>query len=408
MYSYVARQAILDADMNVHAYELLFRNGKGNSFPDDMCPDQATSKILTQNHLTTGLDSITNNKPAYINFFEDTLLHRFPNSLDPNKVVVEILETVNVSPELLKTCRRLKKQGYKLALDDHDFDAKWDIFLPYIDIVKVDVQQFNILQVSKYIRRIAGLGVTLLAEKVETKEEFEKLKALGFQFFQGYYFARPEVLKKKALPSSKLSLIELISESSSRVLDLDKISQIIERDVALSYKLLRFINSPIFHKGNKIGSLRHAVTYMGEPELKKFISLVALANLNNEKPSELLSLSISRARFCELLAQKRGQGKNPPTAFLTGMFSLVDAMLDESMEAAIEKLPLVDEVKKALIENAGDLGNYLLLAQHYELANWQKMEALAAKLAIDADLVQQYYSEALLWADGLLAEHSVS
>jgi EAL and modified HD-GYP domain-containing signal transduction protein len=405
MYSYVARQAIFDINMQVHAYELLFRNGKKNSFPADTRPEQATSKIITQNHLTSGLEEITGDKLAYINFCEDGLINRFPSSLDPQKIVVEILETVSMSKELLTVCRQLKKQGYKLALDDHDFDNKWDILMPYIDILKIDVQHFNILQLSKYVRRIAGSGITLLAEKVETKDEFEKLKLLGFQLFQGYYFAKPEVLQKKALPSNKLNLLELITESNKTQLNLDKISQIVERDVSLSFKLLRFINSPMFYLKEKIGSLKHAIAYMGEPELKKFISLVALANLNDEKPSELLSLSISRARFCELIAKHNNDVQNPPTAFLTGMFSLVDAMLDEEMQSVLEKLPLLDQIKQALIAEQGDLGMYIGLVRHYEKANWSQAESIANKINLSAETMQAYYSDALNWADNLLAQH---
>lgn len=401
METYVARQAILDINSDVHAYELLFRDGVDNSFPLNMCPDQATSKILAQNHLMTGLETLTGGKDVFINFYEDTLLNRFPTSLDPDTTVIEILETVPISSELLDACRHIKKQGYRLALDDHDFDPKWDIFLPYIDIIKVDVLQFNILQISKYVRRIAGFGVTLLAEKVETREQFEQLRTLGFTLFQGYYFARPEILKKKALSSSKLNLLQLISESCSIKLDLEKIANIIERDVALSYKLLRFINSSAFGRSQKIGSLKHALIYMGEAELKKFIALLALANLNDEKPSELVALSVARARFCGQVANLMHEAENPPTAFLTGMFSLVDAMLDEDMLSLLKNLPVLDEIKEALITGQGKLGEYLQLALDYERANWQEMEEHADRLDLDTDEISRIYIEAVTWANSI-------
>ncbi|AWB66576.1 histidine kinase [Saccharobesus litoralis] len=399
METYVARQAILNDKAEVIAYELLFRDGVENCFPADMCPDQATSKILTQNHLMTGLETITQGKTAFVNFYEDTLLHRFPTSLDPENTVVEILESVPISSELLKACRHIKKQGYRLALDDHDFDPKWDAFLPYVDIVKIDVQDFTLLQIAKYVKRIDGSGVKLLAERVETPQQFEQLKMLGFDYFQGYFFARPEIMKRKTLTSNKLNLLELISASCSEKIDIEKVSDIIERDVALSYKLLRFINSSAFGRSQKIGSLKHALIYMGEAELKKFISLLALANLNDEKPNELLNLSVVRARFCGLLAQQRGDNENPPTAFLTGMFSLVDAMLDEEMVSLIEKLPVLDEIKQALTQGVGKLGMYLQLAKDYETANWSAVESGADDLSLSVDIVGSVYNQAIEWLD---------
>ncbi|EWH11549.1 EAL domain-containing protein [Catenovulum agarivorans DS-2] len=398
MYSYVARQAILDVEEKIVGYELLFRNGVENAFPD-ICPDQATSQILTSNHLTRGLESITDGKCTYINFFEDTLINRFPESLDPKNVVIEILESVEISEELLDACRALKKQGYRLALDDHNFDPVWDIFLPYIDTIKVDVRQFNILQISKYVRRIAGSGVNLLAEKVETREEFEQLKTLGFQLFQGYFFARPEIFKSKQIVANKLNLLQLISEAGSAQLNIDKVSEILAQDVALSYKLLRFINSAGFSTSQQITSLKHAIVYMGEAEVKKFISLLALANLSGDKPDEIMVLSLARARFCGHIAQMRGDDENPPMAFLVGMLSLVDALLDEPMDALAGKLPIADEIKQGLVEQKGILGLYLKLALSYEQAQWDEVETLAMALKAPIDHIHEFYQESLAWAD---------
>ncbi len=212
MYCYVARQPIFDRQKAVTGYELLFRDGVDNCFPN-VNADEATSKLITQHHLLLGVEKITSGKQAFINFSADTLIHHFPTSIDPKSMVIEILETVPISDELLTACKELHKMGYRLALDDHDFDAKWDVFLPYVSIIKVDVRMFNMLQISKYLRRIAKYPVTLLAEKVETADEYEQLKQLGFDLYQGYFFARPEMLKHKQLGSNKLNLLALISES---------------------------------------------------------------------------------------------------------------------------------------------------------------------------------------------------
>ncbi|NTS76622.1 EAL domain-containing protein [Catenovulum sp. SM1970] len=405
MDAFLARQAILDDKAQLHAYELLFRDGQSNSFPLDMCPDQATSKLLTQNHLATGFEEVTGDKKAFINFSEETLIHRFPNSIDPDTVVIEILEDVVISHALLKTVRQLHKAGFTIALDDHDFDPKWDIFLPYVNIIKVDVLQFNILQIAKYVRRISGFGITLLAEKVETREQFDQLKTLGFSLFQGYFFAKPEVLKKKTLSANQVNLLELICMSSRAELDLAAVNSIIEKDVALSYQLLRFINSSSFTKDAQIGDLKHALNYMGEAELKKFISLIALANLNEEKPSELLGLSVSRAHFCQKVADLRGDYQDPPSTFLTGMFSLVDALLDEEMASLMTKLPLLDEIKQALQNGEGTLGQYIKLARLFERGQWQAVEDLANTLNVDLDKLSEIYNQALSHTDLLLAQH---
>jgi EAL and modified HD-GYP domain-containing signal transduction protein len=404
MYSYVARQPILDVDKELFAYELLFRDGISNSFPN-VCPDEATSKILAQNHLLLGLEELTNGKLAFINFHEDALLHHFPTSLPAEEIYVEILEDVPISEELVIACKKLKSLGYKLALDDHDFDPKWDVFLPFIDMIKVDVKLTNILRISKYLRRLEGKkpkNLKLLAEKVETAQEFEQLKMLGFDYYQGYFFAKPEVVKQKSLPPNKMVLIELIGETAKIHMDIDKITQLIERDVSLSYKLLRFINSSAFSREQSIGSLKHALNYMGELELKKFIALIALANLGDGKPSELVNLSIIRARFCAQVANKRQDQENPPMAFLTGLFSLVDALLDQALETVVSKLPISPEIKTALISNDGYLADYLAMSVCYEKGKWQALEQLCGKLNVQSDDVSDFYQDALQWANSFI------
>ncbi len=403
MYCYLARQPILDADKKLYGYELLFRDGIDNCFPN-INADEATSKLITEHHLLMGVEKITGGVKAFINFSADTLIHHFPTSIDPSSMIIEVLETVPISTELLAACRELHRMGYKLALDDHDFDPKWDIFLPYVSVIKVDVRQFNILQISKYVSRIGHHAVTLLAEKVETAEEFTKLKQLGFTLFQGYFFARPEMLKHKKIPSSKLNLLMLIAESSKVNLDFAQLSAIVERDLGLSYKLLRFVNSASFAREKAIGSLKHAMIYMGEAELKKFIALLALANLSEGGPNELLNMSIVRGRFCDRLAELRGDPENPPAAFLAGLFSLVDALLEQPLINLLDDLPILPEIKEALLEGKGNLGAYLRLTKAYEFGDWDLQNQLCTELfGKEIDLHNEYLS-CIDWAHGLMQE----
>lgn len=396
MFAYVARQAITDRNQEIYAYKLLFRDGKSNCFPD-IAPDEATSKILASSHLTLGVEEITDGKLAFINFHEDSLLYRFPTSLDPQNVVIEIVETVPISERLVKACKHIRDLGYKIALDDHDFDPKWDIFLPYIHIIKVDIADCEYDLVAANMEKFKTAGVKLVAERIETLEEFERYKALGFDYFQGYYFAVPEVTKQKNIPSSKLTLLDLMNASSVANFDFERISKIIAGDVGLSYMLLRFINNPVVNKSNKITSLRHALNYMGEVEVKKFIALLALANLADGKSPELVQMSLVRAKFCELVAHARKDTDNPPTGFLVGLFSLLDALLDQDMENLVAKLPLSDELKFALCGQDSFLKQYLALAVALERANWSKVKRIAIQLKLNQRMLHSFYNEALKW-----------
>lgn len=400
MYGYIARQPIFNKAKETIGYELLFRDGEANAFPN-IDADEATSKLIMQHHLLMGVERVTSNKLAFINFSEETLLHHFPTSIKPESMVIEVLETVPPTPELLATLKYLKELGYQLALDDHDFDPKWDPFLPFISYLKVDVQQFNLLQISRHLRRVADYPFTLLAERVETAEQFEKLKLMGFQLFQGYFFARPEMLKHKQLSSNKANLLALMAEASARTLDFERLADICQRDLGLSYKLLRFIN----HSGQSqaITSVKHAMVYMGEAELKKFLALLVLANLQDGAPDELLRQSLVRARFCDALANHVKLIKNPPSSFLTGLFSNVHLIVEQPQDELLAQLPLVPEVKLALLKREGQFGHFLKLTEALEQADWPLTDDLLQSLPEGAELAPMYL-EAVAWAESILRQ----
>ncbi len=400
MYGYIARQPIFNKAKETIGYELLFRDGEANAFPK-IDADEATSKLIMQHHLLMGVEKVTSNKLAFINFSEETLLHHFPTSIKPESMVIEVLETVPPPPELLATLKYLKELGYQLALDDHDFDPKWDPFLPFISYLKVDVQQFNLLQISRHLRRVADYPFTLLAERVETAEQFEKLKLMGFQLFQGYFFARPEMLKHKQLSSNKANLLALMAEASACTLDFERLADICQRDLGLSYKLLRFIN----HSGQNqaITSVKHAMVYMGEAELKKFIALLALANLQGDAPTELLRQSLVRARFCDALANHVKLTKNPPSSFLTGLFSNVHLIVEQPQDELLAQLPLLPEVKLALLKREGQFGHFLKLTEALEQADWPLTDDLLQSLPEGAELAP-IYLEAVAWAESILRQ----
>ncbi len=400
MFAFIARQPILDREKEVFAYELLFRDGKRNCYPDTI-RDEETTKLIAKNYLTLGLDDISCNKKAFINFQSETLMKGLPSSMEPENVVVELVDTSFSHDGLLNICKHVKNLGCKLALEDYQLDPKWSDCLPYVDIVKVNTVQNNHDNISKNVHRLLDANVKLVAEKVETQQDFLIYRDMGFDYFQGYFFARPESVTQKNIPTSKLTLVELMGASSSESFNVDSINSVIEHDVGLSYMLLRFINNPMINKRYKITSLRHALNYMGEVEIKKFIALLALANLNDNKPIELLHLSLVRAKFCDLIAIEKNIGNNPPTGFLVGLFSLLDALLDQDMKTLLEKLPLVEQVKDALCGEKNELSVYLLLVKAFESGNWLKVIRIAGVLDIDQKRLHSLFNEAIVWGNGV-------
>jgi EAL and modified HD-GYP domain-containing signal transduction protein len=400
MFAFIARQPILDRDKKVFAYELFFRDGKNNCYPS-VERDTATSKLIAKNYQTLNLDDISCSKKSFINFQPETLMNGLPASLDPENVVVELLADRSGDSSLLDMCKHVKKMGFKIALEDSSLEPRWNEYLPFIDLLKVNTNTENLDFLTKNVKRFIDANVQLIADKVDTQNSFSTFRDMGFDYFQGYFFARPESVSNKNLPTSKLTLVELMGASSSESFDVESINNVIEHDVGLSYMLLRFINNPTINKRYKITSLRHALNYMGEVEIKKFIALLALTNLSDDKPLELLHLSLVRAKFCDLLGTEKNIGSNPPTAFLVGLFSMLDALLDQQMEYLIEKLPLVDEVKEALCGGQNDLSMFLMLVKAFESGNWLKVIRISKILEVDQKLLHSLFNEAILWGNGV-------
>ena len=397
MYFYAARQPILDVDKNLYAYELLFRDGVDNVFPG-IDENEATSRIIEGSQFSLGIEHLTGNKPAFINFTLDTILKNYPTMVPATSLVVEILETVQPSKALLESVIALKKQGYVIALDDYEHKPVWRHFFPYVDLIKIDLRAMNFDEIEQVIADISDFPeIKLLAEKVETSEEFEKCKELGFQYFQGYFFSKPEMVKTKTLSPAQMTLSELLYETSTADINLPKVTEIFERDINLSYKLLRYTNSAAFKRRAEISTIKQALVVLGKNELKKFLSLLFTASVSDDKPIELLNLAMVRARFCENLASLEGSADSS-MAFLTGMMSLIDAILDQSIELVMEQLPLSQEIKDALIKKEGVLADYLNLALAYEKGDWEHELKIEEALRLSDRQVPATYSNAINWA----------
>jgi EAL and modified HD-GYP domain-containing signal transduction protein len=393
---FAARQPILDRDKTLVGYELLFRDSVDNEFPD-IDGDEATSRLIEGSQFNFGLEDLTGNKPAFINFTLQTLLKGYPTLLSKDHVVVEILETVQPGKRLLAIVKDLKEKGYTVALDDYIHQPVWKHFYPFIDIIKIDFLTTDVNTIESVINAIKPYPqIKLLAEKVETHAMYQLALDLGFSFFQGFFFSKPEMVQSKALPPSEMALAELLYETSSTDLDLLKITNVFERDVNLSYKLLRYTNSAAFARRAEISTIKQALIVLGANEIKKLLSILFAAQVSQNKPVELIRLSLSRARFGELLAIQHNN-KNAGMAFLTGMMSVMDAILDESMEDVMEKLPLSPEIKEALLNDSGALAQYLNLVKYYEQANWDEANNMASQLGFDTNQVASAYHDSLSW-----------
>lgn len=399
MESFVATQPIFTAQLNVMGYELLFRNSFDNRF-DFFDENEATYQVVMNSCMTFGLDKLVGKHRAFINFTKRHLEEGLAELLPPSQVVIEILESVRPDQEVLALCQQLKSQGYILALDDFVFSPEYLPLLELADIVKVDF----LLTKTKGDRdlkcRFPNHKIKLLAEKVETMADFEEAKALGYELFQGYFFHKPTVVSRKALPVQQISYLELLKQLQSDSDNLKKVESIIKRDVSLSYQLLKYMNTPAFGFRQTIQSIQQAVTLLGPHKLFQWVSLMALRQQSSHKPHELVRSASLRARFCENLAIKLELRPLASGAFLMGMFSLLDAMLDIPMESLLEELPLPIEVKSALKGESNLLRKIYEIVLAYENGQWEKCLSFcqASHLApLTENVLVDCYLEAVEW-----------
>ncbi len=399
MYFYAARQPILDKDKKLFAYELLFRDSIDNIFPD-IDADEATTKMIEASNFNLGISEFTGNKPAFINFTLETLAQGYPETLTTEEVVVEILETVKPGKKLLAICKDLHQKGYTIALDDYIHQSVWQHFYPFISIIKIDWQDTSIATIKDVKVAIQDFPhIKLLAEKVETYEEYNQALELDFELFQGFFFAKPEMVKTKSLSPSQMAMAELLYETSKKDLDLASITSVFERDVTLSYKLLRYANSAIFKRRNEISTIKQALVTLGSEELKRFLGLMFASNINPDKPSELINAAMVRAKFCELMASEVKPPIDNSIAFLTGLLSLIDAIVDEELASILSKLPLAQEIKDTLLTRKGVMASLIMLLEFIERAEWSKTTTVMETLGLEKSDVIKSYNEAIAWAD---------
>lgn len=388
---YIARQPIYDRDLNVYAYELLFRDNKVNQagFIDG---DQATSDVIVNTFMEIGLNNIVGDRLAFINLTRSFVIDEKPISLPKERVVLELLEDIDADEAVILAMRRLVEQGYTLALDDFIYHESLRPLVENASIIKIDVMSLNEEQIRDHVTELRQYPLKLLAEKVENQAMYKYCVELGFEFFQGYFFAQPLIIQGQRLPNNRLSILRLLGRLQDSEISPKELEELVSQDVALSFRLLRYVNSASLSLPRKIESVHEAVVLIGIKNIKSWSLLLAMSSVDN-KPVELVVMAMIRGRMAELLAKKLDL-PNPESFFTVGLFSSLDALMDNTMEEIMTQLPLADHISEALLKQEGIHGEILTSVLAYERGNW---EAVGCKL-LPMPEIRHCYLEALKWA----------
>ena len=390
----LARQPIFNRKMQVVAYELLCRSCDLNEYTADG-GDMASSQVLLHTFTELSIHSVVGHHQAFINFTRTLLLT--PPPFDRRQLVVEVLEGQQIDAQMLHSLRSLREQGYTIALDDFELTDETRDLIPYADIIKLDVLQLSPDQIREHIDYLKPFGLTLLAEKVETYEMLEYCKDAGFDLFQGYFLARPKVIKGRKITENKQAVLQLLSVLHDPDVPLEQVEQLVARDPMLSYKLLRLVNSAAFALPRTIESLRQAITLLGLNIIKNWVNLLAMANLG-DKPMDLSIAALTRARMCEIIAATMSGKKRQDTFFTVGLLSTLDAFMDAPLEILLSNISLSEQLNEALLQHLGDEGKVLDIVEHYERAEWDKIDwDYLGSRNISPDTLSHIYLDALTW-----------
>ncbi|MDR3207879.1 MAG: HDOD domain-containing protein [Oscillospiraceae bacterium] len=396
MNQFLARQPIFDRNMNVYGYELLYRSdGEHNSAGALTDPDRATSELMVTGFHNIGVEKLTGGKRAFVNFTENLLREKVATLFSNRYLVVEILETVRESPKIIEACQQLKHDGYLLALDDFVYAEENRRLLGLADIVKVD---WLLPDVEENARRARNGNARLLAEKVETEEAFERARALGFSLFQGYFFSKPTILAQKKVDPMAAHYLQLVRLVNQEEVDFISLSKLIRRDVVLSYRLLRLVNSVYFGMQYQVSDIQNALAILGLAEIRKWICMLAMMGICAGKTDELVRVSMIRGRVMELYGCKYLGMKDAGHLFMTGLFSLIDVLLDLPMADALSQTSIADEVSAVLLGAPGPAVDMLRLLEAHERAAWSEAEKQAVVLGLSEEVFSKLYVDAVVWS----------
>ncbi len=393
---YFSRQPILNATGHVHGYELLFRNGPKPGHRRDRV--EAVETML-DGVVMFGLEGLTNGLPAFVTCTEDALVKELVLVLTPHLTVLCLPSRCAPSDKLIEALRRLKIRGYRLALDDFCWHDKPKPLMKLADYVRLDFKRSDVEE-QRQLGRIRGGATIAGAQKAETPEDYQAAAAMGFTLFQGNYFCRPVLLRKRKAPANCGLHFELVRETYRHPIDLGKISQLVRRDASLTYRLLRLVNSPVYAIQQEIRRIESAIIALGEETFRRVVSLAVISELNTNQPVEILHMALIRARFCELGANQCDHA--PAEQYLLGMLSLLPVLLGLPMEEITPTLPLRAEICEALAETSNPEPCLLDWLEFHERGEWEACDGIAAAHSLDSKELARCYEEAVLWAGASL------
>jgi c-di-GMP-related signal transduction protein len=388
---FVARQPILDRSQKVFGYELLFRNGLEDYFHTD---SEFASRSTLDSSLLFGLNTLCDGRRAFVNCTREVLLKDLITLLPPTQAVVEILETVEPDERVIAACRRLKQAHYPIALDDFAPNDPRTALCEFADILKIDIRATTSEQRATILGQY-GTKRQMLAEKVETQQEYRQAQDAGFVYFQGYFFCRPELMMTRDVPANRVHYLRLLESVCRPDLDMLELERLIKQEAAICYRLLRYLNSPLFGFSLQIKSIRHAMAILGERELRRWVRLVVTVGAAEQKCSELLLMALTRARFCELLSRPVASQSD---LFLMGLLSVMDAILEVSIETLLKQIPVDSETKAALLGQPGRLRPLYQLMLAQESGEWEQSGELARQLRLSSEEVAERWWQAMQWA----------
>jgi c-di-GMP-related signal transduction protein len=390
---YVARQAILDGRSRVHGYGLLFRDGSDSVFRGD---GAVATRTILDDTVLFGLDRYTNGLPAFINCSAETLTEQLVRVLPPAMTALLIPASVQPTPQLVAACVELRALGYRLVLDDYAWDAKFQQLLENADYVCVDFSALDAEARPKLRQQLSALSVTKIAKKVQTQADYQQAGAAGFTLFQGDYLCHPVVMKDRKVPTNRFLNFELLRHLNRDPVDLRRVSELVQRDPSLTYRLLRLVNSPFCALRQEVRSIESALLIIGEATFRRVATLAILSELNTGQPLEILQMALMRARFCALAAERCSL--DAAEQYLLGLLSLLPAMLGLLMEALTPSLPLRSQIRDAL-EGVGSPERSLLAwLEFHERGEWAACDAIAEANSLSAEQLMLCYGDAAVWA----------
>lgn len=389
---FVARQPILDRSQKVYGYELLFRNGIEDHFNAD--PDLAARSMLDSS-LLFGLNTLCHNSRAFLNCTREILLRDLITLLPPSQSVAEILEIVEPEDRVIAACKRLKAAGYLIALDDFSPNDPRIPLCDFADFIKIDIRATSLEERASMVRRFGSAKCRMLAEKLETPHEFYEARNMGFTYFQGYFFCKPELVVGREVPANRVRLLRLLEMASRPEIEMKELEKLLKQEASICYRLLRYLNSPVFGFSLEIKSVRHAMAILGERELRRWIRLIVTVNAAEQGCSELVLMGMTRARFCELLSTRLRSSND---LFLMGLLSIMDAILEIDMSTLLAQVPVDHEIKSALLGQNSSLGPLYQLMLAQESGEWDKSMELTKQLNLADEEVGETWWQALTWA----------